>query len=257
MFFVATALKACYGKLPDWAEDEGGFEEGFGRDAPRGSEAAPGRAELPPHAKRARKDAEDESPIDAEYRRLYRELRDCALSDTKALVREHVERLGTSVSSYEFMNVYGLCSLEKLESHGGASRGGRVDELRCKFTELGCPSLTGAGTGEGGLATVCGVLSPLLAARVQPAALTWTRCSEADYSRTQESYVSLVGRRASRAASGRLSHNALGVGSTVGSMERSFLFCVREDLHSLGCAYRQLVASVELLHLNITHFLHA
>jgi hypothetical protein len=32
---------------------------------------------------------------------------------------------------------------------------------------------------------------------------------------------------------------------------------VREDLHTLGCAYRQMMVLVEMLHLNLIHFIHS
>lgn len=251
LFFVASAIKACYGTLPDW-EDSGDSD---GNDCCYETE---GEDRVASHRrKRVRtrhagsEELEGGGPIDVEYKRLYCELRDRALSDIKDLVREHVERQSTGSASYEFMNVYGMCSFEEPGEQCGYQ--GRDEVPRCKFTKLACPE-TNLRTNAQRLVTVCGILSPLVSARVQPGELKLTRCGELDYLRAEEASVSLATRSKMRPS--KKTHGD-GVGSTMGSMESRFSFSVREDLHTLGCAYRQLVITVELLHLNLLHYLHA
>nr|BBA49193.1 hypothetical protein [Oryzias latipes] len=236
LFFVASAVKACYGSLPDW---EG---EGEPNDEP-------------PVPKRIREEDDDrgESPIDVEYRRLYGELRAKALSDIKDMVREHVERQSTASTSYQFMNMYGLCSFEEPRDPRDRHHG-REETPRCKFTNLACPVARERTANSEMLVSVCGALSPLVSARVQPGELQLTRCGELDYSRAEESLRRLEARRKTRPV-GTTQEGRLG--NTIGSMESRFAFCVRRDLHALGCAYRQLMLTVELLHLNILHFLHS
>lgn len=189
-------------------------------------------------------------PVDDEYRRLYCELRNKALSDIKGLVREHVEKMSTSSSSYDFMNIYGMCSFEppnvpRISQHKG-------ETLICKFTKLACPQ-DNSNSNSQRLITVSGILNPLISARVAHGELDLTHCGEADYHRATEEFARLDCRskmRVPRVYKGDL-------GSTIGSMENRFIFTVREDLHKLGCSYRQMMVLVELLHLNMIHFIYS
>lgn len=194
-----------------------------------------------------------QSTLNIEYR-LYCELRDKAFSDVKDLVREYMEKQSSSATSYQFMNIYGLCSIKR---PGTPYHHHKWEEMpRCKFTKLACPGthLNGADGHTFGhmLVSVCGVLSPLVAARVQPGELQLTHSGERDYSRTEEALTRLESCSKLRPARGTQGE---GVGNTMGSMESCFAVFVREDLHALGCAYRQLM--VELLHVNILHFKHS
>ncbi|KAJ7984136.1 hypothetical protein DPEC_G00364360 [Dallia pectoralis] len=244
LFFVATAIKACYGRLPSWESSE---RPGWSPD------------DEPIRVKRSRfQDARQDcgvpeqrqDTIDAEYRRLYRDLRTKALLDIKALIREHVEKLSTTPASYDFMNIYGMCSFDPPNVARLSRQNG--EPLSCKFTEISCPE-DNANSNSHRLISVTGILNPLISARVEHGELELTHCGESDYHRATEELARLESRskmRVPRVCKGNL-------GSTIGSMENRFIFTVREDLHKLGCAYRQMVVIVELLHLTMLHFIHS
>ena len=186
--------------------------------------------------------------IDSDYRLLYCELRDKALSDIKGLVREHVEKLSTASASYDFMNIYGMCSFDPPDVMRMAHCNG--EPLRCRFTNIACPEES---SNSHRLISVSGILNPLISARVAHGELELTHCGEADYHRATEEFARLDSRskmRVPRVYKGNL-------GSTLNSMENRFIFTVREDLHKLGCAYRQMMVIVELLHLSMLHFIHS
>ena len=243
LFFVATAIKACYGTLSRWEDS---------------SQSQLSRDQEPSGEKRARLENEWDSTyreprrvgVDAEYKRLYSELRNKALADIKGLVREHVERLSTASASYDFMNIYGLCSFDP-PNVTRISRD-KGEPLSCKFTKLTCPE-DNSNTNSYRLISVSGILNPLISARVKHGELELTHCGESDYHRATEEFARLDSRskmRVPRVHKGNL-------GSTIGSMENRFVFAVREDLHTLGRAYSQLMVTVELLHLNVLHFIHS
>lgn len=225
VFFVATAIKVCYGELTPEPEPH-----------PRDNK------------RRRRPSSElDRSAVDEEYTRLYHEMKRKALADIKTLVREHVEKIGTVSASYEFMNVYGMCTFE----NPGAVRHFE-GEPYCKFTRVSYPE-DGSLRNAPRLVSVTGILSPIISARLNHGELELTDCRESDYYRATEELTRLDSRskmRAPRAFKQNL-------GSTICGMEHRFVFAVREDLHALGCAYGQLVAIVELLHLNIVHFIYS
>lgn len=182
--------------------------------------------------------------IDEEYRRLYCELRNKALAEIKTLVRQYVERLSTTSASYDFMNIYGMCSFnppEVAKPHNG-------EPPVCKFT---CSR--GGSSGSDGLVSISGILSPLISARLEHGGLELTLCADTDYHRAIEEFVKLHPRGKMRIP--RVSNVKLG--STLGSLEQQFIFTVSEDLHTLGRAYRDIVVTVELLYINILHFLHS
>lgn len=241
LFFVATAIKACYGKLPSWEDsrDQIGLS---GREGPS--------VEKRPRLNSEGKEPVSLGPIDDEYRRLYCELRNKALSDIKGLVREHVENMSTSSSSYDFMNIYGMCSFDppnvtRISQHKG-------ETLICKFTKLACPQ-ENSNSNSQRIITVSGILNPLISARVDHGELDLTHCGESDYHRATEEFARLDCRSKMRIP--RV--HKVDLGSTIGSMENRFIFTVREDLHTLGCAYRQMMVLVEMLHLNMIHFIHS
>lgn len=246
MFFVASALKACYGLLPEWEGEDELQEELPANKKLRAEEGKEEEEEKEEEPKR-------ESLIDAEYRMLYHELRAKALSDIKNMVREHVERQSTTSASYQFMNIYGLCFFEKPGALSNRHNT-REETPRCKFTNVAYPDAEERAASLHTLVSVCGALSPLVSARVQPGELQLTRCGENDYSRAEEALRRLETRSGTRPVGKTQTER---VGNTIGSMESRFNFCVREDLHALGCAYRQLMVTVELLHLNILHFIHS
>ena len=240
LFFVATAIKACYGILPSWK---------------RSSEQT--RVAGGPPAKTPRLQMQSMTSlsgeprcetVDEEYRRAYCELRNKALSDIKSMVREHVENHSTSSSSYDFMNIYGMCSFDPPNVARVSHQNDQP--LRCKFTKITCPE-DNSNSNSHRLISVSGILNPLICARLEQGELDLSYCRESDYDRAMEEFVRLDSRNKMRVP--RVSNGQLG--STIGSMENRFIFTVREDLHTLGCAYRQMVVLVELLHLHIIHFI--
>ena len=238
---MATAITACYGRLPRWEESS----ERTGPDDDDPSfEKRPGSEDDAEPRERRR------GTVDAEYRRLYRELRNRALSDIRGMVRERVEKLSTVSSSYDFMNIYGTCSFDppnvtRTSQHKG-------EPLCCKFTKITCPE-DNSNSNACRLVSVSGILNPLIGARVEHGELELTRCGESDYHRATEELARLDSRSKMRVP--RVSKGTLG--STIGGMENRFIFTVREDLHTLGCAYRQLMVTVEMLHLNVLHFIYS
>lgn len=245
LFFVATAIKACYGKLPCWVESS--EQTGWSRDDEPSLEKRP-------RLQNERKDSVSREQrcdtIDAEYKRLYCELRNKALSDIKGLVREHVEKLSTASASYDFMNIYGMCSFDPPNVTRISYQKG--EPLSCKFTKITCPE-DNSNSNSHRLISVSGILNPLISARIEHGELQLTHCGESDYHRATEELARLDSRskmRVPRVSKGNL-------GTTIGSMENPFIFTVREDLHTLGCAYRQMMVIVELLHLNMLHFIYS
>lgn len=233
LFFITTAIKACYGRLPkltDVEEADDGHEA-IGRKRPR--------LESDKQSELTRRPSE----LQRVYTRTYLELRNKALSDIRVLVRERVERLSTPGDSYDFMNIYGMCcfappNINKPPAH---------ENPTCKFTRV-----RDVLDDRTGLVTVCGILSAVVSARAQQGELALTPCQEEDYHRAVEEHAKLQPRskRVAKLAGADL-------GSTISSMENRFIFTVRRDLHALGCAYRTVVLMVELLHMNILHFLHS
>lgn len=224
-FFIATAIKACYGTLPD-----SGQLDCFAL-----------------HAKRAKiaeqVDHTDSGVIDRAYRRLYCDLRSNALGDMRTLVREHVERMSTPSASYDFMNMYGICSFNS----PGPIKTNAADPPVCKFTRV-----TSGHQQDESLISVTGILNPLVAPRVQHGELDLSPCQEADYHRAVEEFSRINPRTKMRLP--RVSQANLG--STLSSLEQQFIFTVRQDLHALGCAYRKIALMVETLYLHTLHFLH-
>lgn len=231
-FFVATAIKACYGKLSDCVELE----------RPTEHDAKRPRVDALPSNAQAKRDGT--TALDAEYRRVYYELRTRALGDMRTLVREYVERMSTPSASYDFMNIYGICTFNPPV----ALKQNPSEKPVCKFTRAQAGQQQ-----HDRLVSVTGILNPLVASRVQHGELSLSPCQEADYHRALEEYSRITPRAKMRLP--RVSHSNLG--STLGSLEQQFIFTTREDLHTLGCAYRRIVLMVELLHLNTLHFLHA
>lgn len=229
-FFVATAIKACYGTLSDFGR--------FDRFEPRTK-----RAKVDTSPSRPQVDHSDSTVIDTEYRRLYCELRNNALGDMQTLVREHVERMSTPSASYDFMNIYGMCSFNP----PGPIKTTTTDTPVCKFTRV-----TSGQQQDERLISVTGILNPLVSPRVQHGELSLSPCQEADYHRAVEEFSRINPRTKMRLP--RMSHANLG--STLSSLEEQFIFTVREDLHALGCAYRKIALMVETLYLNMLHFLH-
>lgn len=238
LFFVATAIKACYGTLPRWKESSERTAQ------PRDDESS--REKRPRlHGQRDSAALREQhcDAIDVEYRQLYCELRNKALSDIKGLVREYVEARSTTSASYDFMNIYGMCSFDPPNVMRTPQVKG--EPLVCKFTKMTCP--------EEDSISVSGILSPLLSARVEHGELELTLCGESDYRRATEEFARLDSRskmRVPKVYKGNL-------GATMSSIENRFIFTVRKDLHTLGCLYRQIVVIVELLHLNTLHFIHS
>lgn len=188
--------------------------------------------------------------VDVAYKRLYCELRNKALSDIKGLVRSHVEKLSTCSISYDFMNIYGMCSFDTPNVTRTLHQNG--EPPRCKFTKIACPE-DNANSNSPRLISVSGILNPLISSRVQHGELELTHCRESDYHMAIEELTRLNSRSKMRVP--RLYNDNLG--STISSMENRFVFTVREDLHVLGCAYRQMMITVELLHLNMLHFIYS
>ena len=238
-FFVATAIKACYGTLPSWDETS----ERSGDDG--SSLVKRPRLQNPWGSVSLERGCET---LDMEYKRLYCELRNKALSDIKGLVREHVEKLSTVSASYEFMNIYGMCSFDPPNVTRISHRDG-VPPM-CKFTKLTCPENR---ANSNRLISASGILNPLLSARVEHGELDLTQCGESDYHRATEEFARLESRSKMRVPRVYMGN----VGSTLSSMENRFIFTVTEDLHTLGCAYRQMMVIVELLHLNVLHFIYS
>lgn len=234
-FFVATAIKACYGKLPDFVE-----LDRFERQTKRAKvESSPSH----PQVDRVQVDRGASTVLDTEYRRLYCELRNSALGDMRTLVREHVERMSTPTASYDFMNIYGICSFNP----PGMIKTNAAETPVCKFTRVQAGQHQ-----EERLMAVTGILNPLVSPRVQHGELSLSPCQEADYYRAVEEFSRINPRTKMRLP--RISHANLG--STFSSLEQLFIFTVREDLHALGCAYRKIALMVETLYLNTLHFLH-
>ncbi|KAE8287294.1 hypothetical protein D5F01_LYC13332 [Larimichthys crocea] len=170
LFFIATAIKACYGTLPRWKESSEWTVQ------PRDDESS--------REKRPRLDDQRDSAalrerhcdaIDVEYRQLYCELRNKALSDIKGLVREYVEARSTTSASYDFMNIYGMCSFDPPNVMRTPQV--RGEPLVCKFTKMTCPEEDSIPESRG-LISVSGILSPLLSARVEHGEVELTLCGE-------------------------------------------------------------------------------
>ena len=170
---------------------------------------------------------------------MYMKLR-AKLVELQGLVRARVLTVTSEAESYAFMNIYGLCSLRISSQPLGSG----LDPLTCKFS----------GTAEN-VITVLGELNPILGARSAQSAqgqVQLTCCSECDYQRTVEESV-----RLRSVAVQRYSGNIrVDLGHSVGSLENRFVLNVREDLHAMGSAYGQLMASIELLHMSLLLFLH-
>lgn len=237
LLFVASAIKACYGSLGEGDESE--CETGD-----------------PDAAKRPRLQTGSDSDqsttcndLHSQYTGLYNELKHLALSDIKTLVRKHVEGVSNESASYRFMNIYGLCTFDPpntVHMHAG-------EPAACEFTKLSYPH-NEANTNSPNLVTVSGVLSPLLSARLHHGKLEFTDSRDSDYNRAVEEYVRLDARSKMRVP--RVIHHG-NLGGTLGSMEGRFLFTIREDLHALGLTYRHILVTIELLHINMLHFIHS
>lgn len=173
------------------------------------------------------------------YRQIYAELRNETLVQVRDLVREHVARLSTRSSSYEFMNIYSVCSF--------APPIGRACEQHvCKFT--------GAhGHERGTVLAVPGIISPLVSARVQRGRGDLAPCQEHDVYRIEEEFVKVGARSKMRTPT----TPTVNLGSTLATLENNFLMPVHVELHELGCAYRTLLLAVELLYVNTIHLLHS
>ena len=102
--------------------------------------------------------------------------------------------------------------------------------------------------------TVSGIISPLLVSRIQHGQPDYTRCAERDYSRSIQEIIRL-GSKASARTPQVLSNQM--IGNNIESMEKRFIFNIRQDLHNLGCAYRQIIGIVELLYLNMLRCVHS
>lgn len=187
--------------------------------------------------------------IDEEYEHIYRLFREHILNDVKRLVREHVENISTTSASYEFMNVYGMCSFDPPNLTRVLHQ--REGSGTCVFTKLTPPQENDNSNCQR-LITVSGKLNPLVSARVHHGELQLTRCSESDYQRSLEELTRLEARNNMRHP--RITTTTLG--TTIDSLENRFIFTVREDLHALGCAYRQILLTVELFHLLTLHYIH-
>lgn len=161
-----------------------------------------------------------------------------------------MEKVSTISASYEFMNIYGMCSFDppnlKRVSHN------KAEPLICHFSKISSPAHDNAADCLK-VVSVGGILNPLMSSRVQHGELDLTHCQDLDYHRAADEFHRLDSRSKIRAR--RV--NEVHLGQTLSSMENGFVFTVRQDLHTLGCAYRQMVAMVELLHLSIIHFLHS
>ena len=232
LFFVATTLKACYGELKSPDVD--------------------GCVDHSPSAKRSKKQifssligSDNLNVLDGEYDRLYDAMRS-KLAEIRDLVRARVERVSTEELAYEFMNIYGLCCFDRPNTVN-------VKEEPCKFTRL-LPSGKSESAHQSDVITVSGIISPLLVSRIQHGQPDYTRCAERDYSRSIQEIIRL-GSRASARTPQVLSNQM--IGNDIGSMERRFIFNVRQDLHNLGCAYRQIIGTVELLYLNMLRCVHS
>ena len=229
-FFVASAILACYGRLPERENDV--------------------LSDVKQQAKRPRTYEECDGtslgtgvrPISllAEYDQMYMKLR-AKLLELQSLVRAKVLTITSEAESYAFMNIYGLCSL-RISSQPTKSG---LEPLTCKFS----------GTKEN-IITVFGELNPILGARSAQSAqgqIQLACCSESDYQRTVEESLRLH----SVAGQRYPSISRVDLGHSVGSMENRFVLNVREDLHAIGCAYGQLMGLIELLHINQLLFLHS
>ena len=101
--------------------------------------------------------------------------------------------------------------------------------------------------------SVSGILNPIISSCVDHGELQLTHCGESDYQKACDEFARLspgTSVRVPRVYSGNL-------GSTMSSMEKPFIFTVREDLHKFACAYRQMMVTVEMLHLDMLHFIYS
>lgn len=231
LFFVATTLKACYGELrsPD-VDGHVDYNASAKRSKGHLSEAIA---------------ADRSNVLDGEYVRLYDAMRS-KLTDIRNLVRAHVERASTAELAYAFMNIYGLCCFDQPNIVN-------AKEEPCKFTGL-LPNRESEPARPNDVVTVTGIISPLLASRIQHGQADYTRCAERDYTRGVVEIARLNSKASARTP--RVSSNHV-LGNSIESMEKRFIFNVRQDLHYLGCAYRQIICIVELLYLNMLRYVHA
>lgn len=212
---------------------------------------ADGCVDYNPSAKRPKKHfpdvigSNDLDVLDCEYNRLYDAMRS-KLADIRDLVRTRVERVSTAELAYTFMNIYGLCCFDQPNSVN-------VKENPCKFTGL-LPNSKSDSVHQSDVITVSGIISPLLASRIQHGQPDYTRCAERDYSRSIQEIIRLGSKTSSRIPQ-VLSDQM--IGTDIESMEKRFVFNVRRDLHNLGCAYRQIIGIVELLYLNMLRCVHS
>lgn len=215
-----------------------------------------GREDVPCAEKRARLQVDPnvhrEGTLDSvhyQYTALYNDLKRKALSDIKTMVRKHVEGVSTESDSYRFMNIYGLCTFDA--PNMATLRAGELPT--CEFTKV-CYPHDSANTNSHNLITVSGIISPLLSARMEHGQLDFANPTDSDYDRSVEEYARLDARSRMRAPRVALQKN---LGSTLSSMENRFVFTIREDLHTLGLTYRRILVTIELLHLNMLHFIHS
>lgn len=180
--------------------------------------------------------------IDSLYRQIYTELRTKTLVQVRNLVREHVERLSTRSTSYEFMNIYSTCSFAPPNVGVRSVH----EQPVCKFTGA-------SGGSHGTVVSIPGIISPLVSARVQHGQLDMAPCREHDAYRMAEEFIKFNIRRKMRIPKTPTAN----LGVTLATLENNFLMPVHGDLHELGCAYRTLLFAVELLYVNIIHLLHS
>lgn len=189
-------------------------------------------------------DAQPRLTIDSLYRQIYAELRTKTLVQIRNLVREHVERLSTRPTSYEFMNIYSTCTFAP--PNVGVRSVHEQQQLVCKFTGA-------SGGSHGTVVSIPGIISPLVSARIQHGQLDMAPCREHDAYRTAEEFLKFKIRRRMRIPKTPTAN----LGVTLATLENNFLMPVHADLHELGCAYRTLLFAVELLYVNIIHLLHS
>lgn len=240
LFFIATAIKACYGELSVQDRSLSVLRSVLEDAEPDLSK----KPRLDEHYSRAAGLQVSATNFNDVYVQLYADLRTKSITQLRSLVREHVERLSTTAASYEFMNVYGTCSF----GPPNVSRSSTREPPTCRFT-----GLQGTHDSHLDVVSVHGILSPLVSVRIQQGRLDLTPCHEHDRLRVAEDSVKLKSRSAMRVP--KLPNRE--VGKTLASLEHNFLLSVRRDLHKLGCAYRTVVLTIELLHLNVLHLLHA
>lgn len=239
LFFIATAIKVCYGNLSVHKRNISVPICALDDTQPNLSK----RPRLGEHYSRVAGLQVSATNFNDVYMQLYADLRTKAMSQLRSLVREHVERLSTKAASYEFMNIYGTCSFAPPNVSHSYTR-----ELpTCKFTGIQAANDTHLD-----VVFVHGILSPLVSARIQQGQLDLTPCQEHDRFRVAEDFVKLNTRSLARIPK----HINTELGKTLASLEHTFLFSVRRDLHTLGCAYRTVALTIELLHLNVLHFVY-